>query len=152
MPTVTFEPAPVMTDGAPQPGRLVMADGALVVLMPAGGEVANPGWLVEAGFGPCGTLFTTMPEAFRTLGEVEIWVRACLARGGAVPTGRPERDRRMGAPARLGDPPKRDRQDAPAAPFQLMSCWSDTGRSPSASGSKQFRAPSGADNGRDNLC
>jgi hypothetical protein len=81
MPTVTFEPAPVMTDGAPQPGRLVMADGALVaVLVPVDGQAAGgvAGWFVEAGFGPCGNVFTTAPGVFPTLEDVTAWVRDCL--------------------------------------------------------------------------
>jgi hypothetical protein len=57
-----------------------MADDHLVavftVVSPAetGEEDADGGWFLEAGFGPCSAILTTMPPIFATIDEAQSWV------------------------------------------------------------------------------
>jgi hypothetical protein len=85
-PTITLQPISVMTDGGSRLGQLVMANDHLVAIFTvvsaeeAGDGRADNGWFMEAGFGPCSTLLTTMPPIFPDFEAAQAWICERVAR------------------------------------------------------------------------
>jgi len=73
-----LEPTRVATSSADEDGRLVFANGRLVLLADEvhAGRVGS--WYLEAGFGPCAN---EVPPTFATINAALAWVQRQLARG-----------------------------------------------------------------------
>jgi hypothetical protein len=85
---ITLQSVPVLVDGGPYEGQLVLTDGHLVAVLTqvpaeetAGGERLAGGWYLEAGFGPCGDIMSITPPVFVSLEEAVEWVRVRLEAG-----------------------------------------------------------------------
>jgi hypothetical protein len=81
MSEIEFTPTLVSLDGGQCEARLAFSEGALVAVftrVPEGGAECE-GWFREAGFGPCGDLFTVPPAIFATLDQARDWISEKIA-------------------------------------------------------------------------
>jgi len=81
MSEVEFTPTTVAIDGGPCEGRLAYSGGALVAVLTRlpEGAAERQGWYREAGFGPCGDLFTVPPAIFASLDQARDWISEKIA-------------------------------------------------------------------------
>jgi hypothetical protein len=85
---LTLQPMPVLSDGGPHEGQLVLTEDGLVAVFArvtpeetVGGDGQGEGWFLEAGFGPCGELMSVRPPVFATLEEALAWVQERVESG-----------------------------------------------------------------------
>jgi hypothetical protein len=74
---VALQAVQVLNDGGMRQGYLVLCGGSLAAVLIAVTEEdtgTDPGWYVEAGFGPCSALRVVNPPVFAQLEEVAPWV------------------------------------------------------------------------------